>query len=287
MQLFSAGESYCINLLSQRELLAFIDTISSDNQNQIAFFSRLPHRRLIEHIDLEKIESYWISKQDVEGSLKPDLEVIFHKLLEMLANNKNIIIIEGLEWLISIHGFDEVFAFALKIKDIVIGTPASVLFSLALDVLSDLHNNKWNSEIKSWELPNQDEISQITVVENSLDVVEENIVEPEIQSTSLAFLTPITAEGYSQTVLRKRILQWKRMGLDVSELEPALFYSDDSKGFELYKSVEQKIRRAIELDNRLDLLLEQGWVSDVIKLRFRVRQLTGFDEVENRIDELI
>ena len=41
MQLFSAGESYCINLLSQRELLAFIDTISSDNQNQIAFFSRL------------------------------------------------------------------------------------------------------------------------------------------------------------------------------------------------------------------------------------------------------
>ena len=287
MQLFSAGESYCINLLSQRELLAFIDTISSDNQNQIAFFSRLPHRRLIEHIDLEKIESYWISKQDVEGSLKPDLEVIFHKLLEMLANNKNIIIIEGLEWLISIHGFDEVFAFALKIKDIVIGTPASVLFSLALDVLSDLHNNKWNSEIKSWELPNQDEISQITVVENSLDVVEEVAIEPEIQSTSLAFLTPITAEGYSQTVLRKRILQWKRMGLDVSELEPALFYLDDQKGFALYKSVEQKIRRAIELDNRLDLLLEQGWASDVIKLRFRVRQLTGFDEVENRIDELI
>ena len=175
----------------------------------------------------------------------------------------------------------------MKIKDIVIGTPASVLFSLALDVLSDLHHNKWNSEIKLWELPNQDEISQITVVENSLDVVEENIVEPEIQSTSLAFLTPITAEGYSQTVLRKRILQWKRMGLDVSELEPALFYSDNSKGFELYKSVEQKIRRAIELDNRLDLLLEQGWASDVIKLRFRVRQLTGFDEVENRIDELI
>ena len=47
------------------------------------------------------------------------------------------------------------------------------------------------------------------------------------------------------------------------------------------------MRTAIELDNRLDLLLEQGWKSDVTKLRFRIRQLTGFDEVEARINELI
>ena len=41
------------------------------------------------------------------------------------------------------------------------------------------------------------------------------------------------------------------------------------------------------LDNRLDLLSEKGFKSDVTKLRFRVRQLTGFDEVEERINELI
>ena len=34
------------------------------------------------------------------------------------------------------------------------------------------------------------------------------------------------------------------------------------------------------MDNRLDLLLERGLQSEVTKLRFRVRQLTGFDEVE-------
>ena len=77
------------------------------------------------------------------------------------------------------------------------------------------------------------------------------------------------------------------MGLDVSAAEPALFHESDEKGFEIYKSVEDKVRRAIELDNRLDILEEKGLKSEVTKLRFRVRQLTGFDEVEKRIDELI
>ena len=77
------------------------------------------------------------------------------------------------------------------------------------------------------------------------------------------------------------------MGLDVSAAEPALFQESDEKGFEIYKSVEEKVRRAIELDNRLDILEEKGLKSEVTKLRFRVRQLTGFDEVEKRIDELI
>ena len=77
------------------------------------------------------------------------------------------------------------------------------------------------------------------------------------------------------------------MGLDVSEAEPALFQDSDDVGFAIYQSVEHKVRRAIELDNRLDLLLEKGLKSDVTKMRFRIRQLTGFDEVEDRIEELI
>ena len=77
------------------------------------------------------------------------------------------------------------------------------------------------------------------------------------------------------------------MGLDVSEVEPAMFDDDLDSAFELYKVVEDKVRTAIELDNRLDILYERGVRSEVVKMRFRVRQLTGFDEVEARINELI
>ena len=37
----------------------------------------------------------------------------------------------------------------------------------------------------------------------------------------------------------------------------------------------------------VDILEANGWKSEVTKLRFRVRQLTGLEDVENRIDELI
>ena len=127
------------------------------------------------------------------------------------------------------------------------------------------------------------------------DYTETESIEPELSETplsedgssKLAFLIRIPREGYSKEIARRRILQWRRMGLDVSEAEPALFMESDDMGYEIYKSVEEKVRTAVELDNRLDLLLEKGFKSDVTKLRFRVRQLTGFDEVEARINELI
>ena len=62
---------------------------------------------------------------------------------------------------------------------------------------------------------------------------------------------------------------------------------DSDDGYEIYKSVEDKVRWAVELDNRLDILMERGHVSEVTKMRFRVRQLTGLDAIESRIDELI
>ena len=107
------------------------------------------------------------------------------------------------------------------------------------------------------------------------------------KNTSLAFLVRIPREGFSKDIARRRILQWRRMGLDVSESEPVLFQASDDRAYEIYKSVEDKVRRAIELDNRLDILEERGFQSEVTKMRFRVRQLTGFDDVESRINELI
>ena len=127
----------------------------------------------------------------------------------------------------------------------------------------------------------------ITYLSENSRIDSDTAVEIEDSNTSLSFLVRIPKEGYSKDVARRRILQWRRMGLDVSAAEPALFQESDDIGFEIYKSVEDRVRRAIELDNRLDILEDNGWKSEVTKMRFRVRQLTGLDEVEKRIDELI
>ena len=66
----------------------------------------------------------------------------------------------------------------------------------------------------------------------------------------LSILSRLPQTGFTQALLVKRILQWRRMGLDVSELEPALNY-DSNKSYELYCLIEEKVRRVVDLENYL------------------------------------
>jgi len=282
------GKVYSLNLISQRAMLAHIDKISSRNEGKVVFISRLPHRRLVEHFDLEKVESYWLTKQESNGTIGPELSSFYEKVSDILSNDVDLLIIEGCEWLISMHGFDDFYTMIMDIKDLVYETSKSVLFSLAIDVLDDINLSKWQESTIEWNLPDLIDNSIQESDENRVDIEEAKVsFEEEASISSLRYLTPITRDGYTKETLRKRILQWRRMGLDVSELDTSLFTLDDDYGFSQYKQVEEKVRRAVDLDNRLDLLDSQGWKSDVVKLRFRIRQLTGFDEVENRINEIM
>ena len=287
MSEMKAGNIYTLDLESQDEILAYVDKLSMRDQEHVLFLSRLPQRRLIEHIDLDKVEAYWVTTQDVMGSIQPSLDQISDLITKRVENHTGIAIIEGIEWLISLHGFSEVLKFVMSLKDSLHRKPWSILLVVAEDIFEEIQSAKWHREAPSWEVPKQVELTEIVSSVDEVAEISDNIEELVDSNTSLSFLVRIPKEGYSKEIARRRILQWRRMGLDVSAAEPALFQESDEMGYEIYKSVEEKVRRAIELDNRLDILEEQGLKSEVTKLRFRVRQLTGFDEVEKRIDELI
>tara|TARA_B100000683_G_scaffold277728_1_gene338374 strand:- start:7252 stop:8130 length:879 start_codon:yes stop_codon:yes gene_type:complete len=287
---FEIGKTYTYDLESDSEYLGYIDKISRDDDKHHLLVSRLPQRRLLEHIDLDKVETYWITTQDVAGSIQPSLDQLEDLLVKRVQNHIGIAFIEGIEWLVSLHGFSSVLNFVMRVKDSLHRKAWSVIFVVTPGIFSDIEFAKWNRESVAWTIPKRDNKPEIMA-----DYTETQSIEPEPSemplsedgSSKLAFLIRIPREGYSKEIARRRILQWRRMGLDVSEAEPALFMESDDMGYEIYKSVEEKVRTAVELDNRLDLLLEKGFKSDVTKLRFRVRQLTGFDEVEARINELI
>ena len=287
---FEIGKTYTYDLESDSEYLGYIDKISRDDDKHHLLVSRLPQRRLLEHIDLDKVETYWITTQDVAGSIQPSLDQLEDLLVKRVQNHIGIAFIEGIEWLVSLHGFSNVLNFVMRVKDSLHRKAWSVIFVVTPGIFSDIEFAKWNRESVAWTIPKRDNKPEIMA-----DYTETESIEPEPSemplsedgSSKLAFLIRIPREGYSKEIARRRILQWRRMGLDVSEAEPALFMESDDMGYEIYKSVEEKVRTAVELDNRLDLLLEKGFKSDVTKLRFRVRQLTGFDEVEARINELI
>lgn len=283
------GNSYTLHHQSNDLLYGFIDKISVREEGHILLISRLPQRRLLEHFDLNRVESYWITTQEVAGSIQPSIEQLMDLINSRIENHNGVAIIEGIEWLISLYGFADVLNLVMKIKDNLHRKPWSILFVVTEGVFSEIEYAKWHRESPLWSIPVAELVEVVLeeTVPELYDVgvqVEPNDVE---KKTGLSFLVRIPREGFNKDIARRRILQWRRMGLDVSESEPILFQSSDDKAYELYKSVEDKVRKAVELDNRLDILEQRGFKSEVTKMRFRVRQLTGFDDVESRINELI
>jgi len=283
------GKAYTLNLVSQDEMLAYVDSTSMRDEGQVLLLSRLPQRRLLEHVDLDKVEAYWVTTQDVKGSIQPSLEQISDLVTSRIENHTGIVVIEGIEWLISLHGFESVLNFVMKLKDSLYQKPWALLLVVAEGIMDTVQYTQWLREAMAWIIPKKVEVSEITLIEEELlpDELETEKPLSDGGGTPLSFLVRIPREGYSKEIVRRRILQWRRMGLDVSAAEPALFQDSDDLGFKIYNSVEQKVRRAVELDNRLDILLELGHKSEVTKMRFRVRQLTGFEDVESRINQLI
>jgi hypothetical protein len=283
------GKAYTLNLVSQDEMLAYVDSTSMRDEGQVLLLSRLPQRRLLEHVDLDKVEAHWVTTQDVKGSIQPSLEQISDLVTSRIENHTGIVVIEGIEWLISLHGFEPVLNFVMKLKDSLHQKPWALLLVVAEGIMDTVQYTQWLREAMAWIIPKKVEVSEITLIEEELlpDELETEKPLSDGGGTPLSFLVRIPREGYSKEIVRRRILQWRRMGLDVSAAEPALFQDSDDLGFEIYNSVEQKVRRAVELDNRLDILLELGHKSEVTKMRFRVRQLTGFADVESRINQLI
>ena len=100
-------------------------------------------------------------------------------------------------------------------------------------------------------------------------------------SNELRHLTRLPA-GFSVDALRRRILQWRRMGFDVSDLESALVQSDEERE-QMYRHVEACVRRAIDLDRQLTHFADQLSATEVEHCRFRLRQLTGLDDVASKL----
>ncbi len=284
------GKLYSLRYESQDKFLAIVDKFSQDSDKHAMLVSRSPQRRLLEHIDLDKVESYWMTTYDVLGAIQPSLEALEDLITSRVSNHEGVIFIEGVERLVALNGFSELMTMVMKIKDILHRRQWIVIFTINEEVFDEIQLAKWHKEVNPWTIVEKQALTNIDIDTTKILAVESDnstIQENDLAGNKLSFLTKIPKDGYTKDILRKRILQWRRMGLDVSAAEPALYSTSDDDGYLIYKRVEQNVRRAVELDNRLDLLEQRGIKSEVTKMRFRIRQLTGFDAVEKRIDELI
>ena len=293
------GRLYTAELSDNTVLYPWLDKQLEVSQQQVLLFSRQPHKRLLEYIDLAKVESYWLSERITAGAIPPSLEKIAHIITSKLPNDHGLIIVEGLEWLVSLHGEDAVLAFIRRIRDEAYKSSWKIIFPINCLVFDSV----WLARLRR-EAPDTDIFS--STQDDQIEVNEEGIVKQndsseaikihnfqqmpgedieldtrEDGSPKLVMLTRLPRNGFSNSILTRRILQWRRMGLDVSEVEPALKIMDDKVAHQLYSSVEEKVRRAVELENHLEARSDNISATEMATARFRIRQLTGLDEIEN------
>jgi hypothetical protein len=277
------GQLYCCELDSKVPMLEWIDRAVQSSDDHVVFFSRLPHRRLIDQLDITKVETYWLTDRVGQGHIAPDLAQVHSLILARVNNHRGLIILEGLEWLVTLHGETTVLNFIRGLRDDLHRTQ----WSLLLPINPLAFNSIWVARLHR-EAPLLELSGPKTESLESESVVEESTVEPifeERGSTEeglphLVMLTRLPETGFTKQILRKRILQWRRMGLDVSEVEPALHF-EDSEAHALYSKVEEKVRRAVELERRIDTMKSDLSASELTTSKFRIRQLTGLDELES------
>ena len=230
-----------------------------DSSEKHILISRLPPRRLLERLDLSKVETHWLTENSADGALYPHLEKIDSKIRERIKSDDGTIIFEGLESLIGLHGWDAVMTFIRSLVDALATTSWTLLFPIDPLTIDSKNIAMLTREAPNYTLPeNKEEFVPIIDSEEispEIEIEHEHSLEvTEDGSPKLVHLVRIPRGGYSRSTLRKRIMSWRRMGLDVSEVEPALYYDDDDRSYALYSLVEEKVRLAVELDRVIDLL---------------------------------
>ena len=99
-----SGRIYSIPAESTESFVESIDRVEASNANSIVFISRYPASRLIDLLDISEIQCYWLTNSEEKGVLEPSLEKLNHFTESLISSEQGHLFIEGIEWLVSIHG---------------------------------------------------------------------------------------------------------------------------------------------------------------------------------------
>lgn len=282
------NRAYLYQTHTYSKLFSDIEILIEKNpEKKLILVCRVPARRLLEQLDLSGLDTYWMTEQDGVNAIKPDFSSIHGIISQNIdASTERLVVIEGLEMIADTIGPErllaEVAMFVDKLAKYNVSCVLCVnLLSLPVEIVAKL---KFILEVLDFSTEQ---------IDGNVNL-EQSVAEPSILpgehmeyelgkdgNPRLVYLSKLPRVGFSNNILVKRILQWRRMGLDVSEIEPALKYHENN-AYELYKSVEEKVRRAVDLDRFINSNSNSINASDLATDIFRLRQLTGLDELEKK-----
>lgn len=258
---------------------------SENSDKKIIVVSRKPQKEIIRYLDIKKSDTYWMTELKVKAGIQPRLEKISSLITDNISNGSGIILIEGIEWLKQLHGEDSLLVMVRRINDQINSKNWSVLFLYNKLAFTTKWNLRFQREAPEIVIHKVDLNEEFEEVENN-DYVQtpekdESTEILEDGSPKLTMLTKLPKSTFTISLLRRRIIQWRKMGLEVSELEPAL-HKEPEEAYFVYSVVEEKVRKVVELENLMENLSNLD-ASERSIFRFQLRQLTSINEIASKL----
>ena len=280
-----SGGIYSISAESTESFVESIDRVEASGAQSVVFISRYPASRLVDLLDISEIQCYWLANSEVKGVLEPSLEKLNHFTEALITSEQGLLFVEGFEWLVSIHGFEAVHSMLRSLAEKVAMSRWSIYLSLYessfnRQELSRIIREAPLFEFSSNEVAIRNDIPDTSQLRES--VTERNLEMDlnEDGTPKLVLLTKLPRSGFTKQILQRRILQWRRMGLDTSEIEASLYSTDIELMYHDYTLVEEKIRKATELERYVIANINDAQERTIAL--FRIRQLTGLDQLEKQ-----
>ena len=266
---------------------AFLAPWIEDCSGEVMCYSRLPMRQLLRYIPSNKVEMWWISDHDDLRSIPPDVNALEQHVKLQFGTDDGLLIVEGVDWLAARSGEAPTLAWLQRLDALSRELNLSVILPvdpLSLSVhfwrrLSGLAPAIDTSSIDENEAM-ADGPGMASAVVPAL-VPEERAA--EVDEVVLTHLVSLPLPGFTKTLLGKRMLQWKRMGFDLSALEPALSMKDMSEVHAIYAAVEADIILAI--DGLRLMEHHQGRLSVSEREMFNYRMMS-LNDVRHHVHEL-
>ena len=275
------GRIHSIQAENTGEFIENFDRFEHENGQQI-FISRYPQSRLIDLLDISEIRCYWLTATQNPGVLEPSLEKINHFVESTIDSDQGSIFFEGIEWLVSLHGFDAVHSMLRALSEKVSMSEWSILISVSKNSFERRELSRFYREAPLLDIQQVThtllEDPDAALPGEAADSVQLEIDLNDDGTPKLVFLTRLPRSGFTKQILQRRILQWRRMGLDTSDIEATLYLEDDEQIYSEYRKIEEIIRRATELERYVIESVSDSQERTVAL--FRIRQLTGLDELE-------
>ncbi len=279
---------------SPRDSLHWAATLRHETSTDMVVYSRLSPHRLAAHFPLEAIAFKWLSEADSPHSLTPTLERIHHDISGRVVGGSGVILLDAVEFLVSVQGFESFLSFVRSMADLLSSTSWSLIMPYDPAALEPSESARLRREAKPHIVTEliSSSAPEISVAVNELveDEIEQQstaeLQDIEVSSGNLKLLSSIPEAALSTEVLERRIQQWDEMGFDMSSLRYAVSLSGQRR-YEIYRNVEAAIRRAVECERRIGMIEVRGHSVHATKMRFRIMQLTGLTDVENSLDDLL